>query len=152
MIIDIKTITYTQKNQLIDLVKLYFKEIEDETLNKESAIIYINNIGKQLEKYQTLHYLLSENNNKIDGFLLGNTQYTYNNEDCSFILELYVSKENRLQGIGRKLVEQFENLSKDTIFLTASKSAEDFYRSIGYITSNEIDEENGYKVFKKVRN
>ena len=136
MIIDIKTITYTQKNQLIDLVKLYFKEIEDETLNKESAIIYINNIGKQLEKYQTLHYLLSENNNKIDGFLLGNTQYTYNNEECSFILELYVSKENRLQGIGRKLVEEFENLSKDTIFLTASKSAEDFYRSIGYITSN----------------
>lgn len=152
MIIDIKTITYTQKNQLIDLVKLYFKEIEDETLNKESAIIYINNIGKQLEKYQTLHYLLSENNNKIDGLLLGNTQYTYNNEDCSFILELYVSKENRLQGIGRKLVEEFENLSKDTIFLTASKSAEDFYRSIGYITSNEIDEENGNKVFKKVRN
>ena len=152
MIIDIKTITYTQKNQLIDLVKLYFKEIEDETLNKESAIIYINNIGKQLEKYQTLHYLLSENNKKIDGFLLGNTQYTYNNEDCSFILELYVSKENRLQGIGRKLVEEFENLSKDTIFLTASKSAEDFYRSIGYITSNEIDEENGNKVFKKVRN
>ena len=152
MIIDIKTITYTQKNQLIDLVKLYFKEIEDETLNKESAIIYINNIGKQLEKYQTLHYLLSENNNKIDGFLLGNTQYTYNNEECSFILELYVSKENRLQGIGRKLVEEFENLSKDTIFLTASKSAEDFYRSIGYITSNEIDEENGNKVFKKVRN
>ena len=152
MIIDIKTITYTQKNQLIDLVKLYFKEIEDETLNKESAIIYINNIGKQLEKYQTLHYLLSENNNKIDGFLLGNIQYTYNNEECSFILELYVSKENRLQGIGRKLVEEFENLSKDTIFLTASKSAEDFYRSIGYITSNEIDEENGNKVFKKVRN
>ena len=66
MIIDIKTITYTQKNQLIDLVKLYFKEIEDETLNKESAIIYINNIGKQLEKYQTLHYLLSENNNKTE--------------------------------------------------------------------------------------
>lgn len=152
MIIDIKTITYTQKNQLIDLVKLYFKETEDETLNKESVIIYINNLGKQLKKYQTLHYLLSENNNKIDGFLLGNTQYTYNNEDCSFILELYVSKENRLQGIGRKLVEEFENLSKDTIFLTASKSAEDFYRSIGYITSNEIDEENGNKVFKKVRN
>ncbi len=123
MIIDVKRLTNSQKTQLIDLTKLYFKEIENEILDDDSATSYINNIEKQLEKYSTLHFLISENNNKIDGFLLGNTVYNYNNEECSFILELYVSKENRQQGIGRKLVEKFENMSKDVIYLTASKDA-----------------------------
>lgn len=88
----------------------------------------------------------------INGFLLGNTIYNYNNEECSLILELYVSKENRLQGIGRKLVEKFEKISKDVIYLTASKDAKKFYRSLGYIATNEIDEDNGNNVFKKTCN
>ena len=152
MIIDIKTLTKVQFNQLIELVKLYFEEIENEILDDDSATSYLNNVEKQLEKYETLHFLISENNNKIDGFLLGNTLYNYNNEDCSFILELYVSKENRLQGIGRKLVEKFESISKDVIYLTAHKDAEKFYRSIGYITTNNIDKDNGNNVYKKNRN
>ena len=152
MIIDVKNLTNLQKNQLIDLTKLYFEEIENEILDDDSATSYLNNVEKQLEKYETLHFLISENNNKIDGFLLGNTLYNYNNEDCSFILELYVSKENRLQGIGRKLVEKFESISKDVIYLTANKDAEKFYRSIGYIATNNIDEDNGNNVYKKIRN
>ena len=152
MIIDVKNLTNLQKNQLIDLTKLYFKEIENEILDDDSATSYLNNVEKQLEKYETLHFLISENNNKIDGFLLGNTLYNYNDEDCSFILELYVSKANRLQGIGRKLVEKFESISKDVIYLTANKDAEKFYRSIGYIATNDIDEENGNNVYKKNRN
>ena len=152
MIIDIKTLTKVQFNQLIELVKLYFEEIENEILDDDSATSYLNNVEKQLEKYETLHFLISENNNKIDGFLLGNTLYNYNNEECSFILELYVSKENRLQGIGRKLVEKFESISKDAIYLTANKDAEKFYRSIGYITTNNIDKDNGNNVYKKNRN
>lgn len=152
MIIDVKNLTNLQKNQLIDLTKLYFKEIENEILDDDSATSYLNNIEKQLEKYETLHFLISENNNKIDGFLLGNTLYNYNDEDCSFILELYVSKANRLQGIGRKLVEKFESISKDVIYLTANKDAEKFYRSIGYIATNNIDEDNGNNVYKKIRN
>ena len=152
MIIDIKTLTKVQFNKLIELVKLYFKETENEILDDDSATSYLNNVEKQLEKYETLHFLISENNNKIDGFLLGNTLYNYNNEECSFILELYVSKANRLQGIGRKLVEKFESISKDVIYLTASKDAEKFYRSIGYIPTNDIDEDNGNNVYKKNRN
>ena len=152
MIIDVKNLTNLQKNQLIDLTKLYFKEIENEILDDDSATSYLNNVEKQLEKYETLHFLISENNNKIDGFLLGNTLYNYNDEDCSFILELYVSKANRLQGIGRKLVEKFESISKDVIYLTANKDAEKFYRSIGYIATNDIDEDNGNNVHKKNRN
>lgn len=152
MIIDIKTLTNSQKNQLIDLIKLYFKEIEDEILDDDSATSYINNIEKQLEKYQPLHFFISECNGLINGFLLANTLYKYNNEECSFILELYVSKANRLQGIGRMLVEEFESMTKDVIYLTANKDAEKFYRSIGYIPTNEIDEDNGNNVFKKTRN
>ena len=67
-------------------------------------------------------------------------------------MELYVSKEKRLQGIGRKLVEKFESISKDVIYLTAHKDAEKFYRSIGYIATNDIDEDNGNNVYKKNRN
>ena len=152
MIIDIKTLTKVQFNQLIELVKLYFEEIENEKLDDDSATSYIKNIEKQLEKYQTLHFLVSENNSNIDGFLLGNTHYNYNNEECSFILELYVSKENRLQGIGRKLVENIESISKNVIYLTANKDAEKFYRSIGYIATNDIDEDNRNNVYKKKRN
>ena len=152
MIIDIKTLTKVQFNQLIELVKLYFEEIENKILDDDSATPYLYNVEKQLEKHQTLHFFVSEDNGLINGFLLGNTLYNYNNEECSFILELYVSKENRLQGIGRKLVEKFESISKDVIYLTANKDAEKFYRSIGYISTNDIDKDNGNNVYKKNRN
>ena len=152
MIIDIKLLTKLEFNQLIELVKLYFEEIENEILDDDSATSYINNIEKQLEKHQALHFFVSEDNGLINGFLLGNTLYNYNNEECSFILELYVSKKNRLQGIGRKLVEKFESISKDVIYLTANKDAEEFYRLIGYIATNDIDKDNGNNVYKKNRN
>lgn len=152
MIIDIKIVTIEQKSQLAALAKLYFKEIEDETLDDEHAYAYITNIEKQLEKYPALHFLVSEENNKVNGFLLGNTVYHYNSEDCSFILELYVSKVNRLQGIGRNLVNEFEKLCKKTIYLTSSKDAEKFYSTLGYFTTNIVDEDNGNMVFKKTRN
>ena len=152
MIIDIKTLTKVQFNQLIELVKLYFEEIENKILDDDSATPYLYNVEKQLEKHQTLHFFVSEDNGLINGFLLGNTLYKYNNEECSFILELYVSKANRLQGIGRKLVEKFESISKDVIYLTANKDAEKFYRSIGYISTNDIDKDNGNNVYKKNRN
>ena len=152
MIIDIKLLTKLEFNQLIELVKLYFEEIENEILDDDSATSYLYNVEKQLEKHQALHFFVSEDNGLINGFLLGNTLYNYNNEECSFILELYVSKENRLQGIGRKLVEKFESISKDVIYLTAHKDAEKFYRSIGYITTNNIDKDNGNNVYKKNRN
>ena len=58
MIIDIKTLTKVQFNQLIELVKLYFKEIENEMLDDDSATSYIKNIEKQLEKHQTLHFFV----------------------------------------------------------------------------------------------
>ena len=150
MIIDIKTLTKVQFNQLIELVKLYFEEIENEILDDDSATSYLYNVEKQLEKHQALHFFVSEDNGLINGFLLGNTLYNYNNEECSFILELYVNKANRLQGIGRKLVEKFESISKDVIYLTSSKDAEEFYRLIGYIVTNDIDKDNGYNVCKKI--
>lgn len=152
MIIDIKVLTKQQFIQMVELVKLYFNEIEDENLDNDNVISYINNIEMQLEKYQSLHLLISVDNNKINGFLLGNAIYNYNNEECSFILELYVSKENRLQGIGRKLVEKFESISKDVIYLTAYKDAENFYKSLGYIPTSGVDLDNGNNVFKKTRN
>ena len=95
MIIDILTLTKVQFNQLIELVKLYFEEIENEILDDDSATSYLYNVEKQLEKHKALHFFVSEDNGLINGFLLGNTLYNYNNEECSFILELYVSKENR---------------------------------------------------------
>ena len=152
MINDIKRLTNIQMDQLVCLVKLYFKEIEDEILDNNDANIYITNIEKQLEKYSSLHLLVSDDNSKINGFLLGNTNYIYSTEECSFILELYVSKEYRLQGIGRKLVNEFEKLSKNNIYLTSHKNVEKFYTSIGFETDNLIDEDNGNKVFKKLRN
>ena len=152
MIIDIKLLTKLEFNQLIELVKLYFEEIENEILDDDSATSYLYNVEKQLEKHQALHFFVSEDNGLINGFLLGNTLYNYNNEECSFILELYVNKANRLQGIGRKLVEKFESISNDVIYLTANKDAEKFYRSIGYITTNNIDKDNGNNVYKKNRN
>ena len=62
MIIDIKTLTKVQFNQLIELVKLYFAEIENEILDDDSAASYLYNVEKQLEKHQTLHFFVSEDN------------------------------------------------------------------------------------------
>lgn len=46
MIIDIKTLTKHQFSHLVELVKLYFKEIENEILDDDSATSYIDNIEK----------------------------------------------------------------------------------------------------------
>ena len=50
MIIDIKLLTKVEFNQLIELVKLYFKEIENEMLDDDSATSYLYNVEKQLEQ------------------------------------------------------------------------------------------------------
>lgn len=152
MINSIKRLTNIQKHQLVNLIKLYFKEIEDEILDTEATSIYITNVEKSLKKYQSLHLLVFKDKGEINGFLLGNINYKYRDEECSFILELYVSKEYRLQGIGKALVREFERLSNNNIYLTSSKDAEKFYTSIGFETDNSIDNDNGNKIFKKTCN
>ena len=87
-------LTQVAGNKLIewensDVKDLYLSaRVHHEMLDDDSATSYLYNVEKQLEKHQALHFFVSEDNGLINGFLLGNTLYNYNNEECSFILEL----------------------------------------------------------------
>ena len=63
--------SYEQDGRHFYALKDYDKMIEDIVAFRE----------KQLEKYQTLHFFVSEDNALINGFLLGNTLYNYNNQE-----------------------------------------------------------------------
>ncbi len=151
MILNIRSFDENTKYTLTQLIKLYFEEIDQQEVKIETIERYINDIEKQLQKYSSLKFLVAVNNSVIQGFIFGNTNYFYNDENCAFILELYVFPKYRFKGIGKLLVEEFEKITDKSIYLTAHKMSEIFYISIGYKDSGFCDVDNGNKVFKKQR-
>jgi predicted N-acetyltransferase YhbS len=77
--------------------------------------------------------LVAEDNGKIVGVLRGRKER---------LASLFVHKDHHRRGIGRKLVEQFEqesvNQSVDLIEVAATLYAVPFYKKMGYEESGEI--------------
>lgn len=84
---------------------------------------------------------------ELVGYLYGLTHPAFHaNGSIGWIEELYVDERCRGSGLGRQLMEAFEQWATETVdatyFAVATRRAGDFYRSIGY------DESAGY--FKKL--
>lgn len=136
--------------QLTYLVKLYFSEIDSEEVSDDDAIYYLKDLEEKLEKYSYLSMMVLEDNDKIVGFLLGNSNYRYDDRECGFILELFILNGFRKRGYGKLLVSEFEKLvDLDYVYLTSSEDARNFYANIGYETNNKVDEDNGKKIYFK---
>lgn len=152
----LKIIDWKEKDGYTDeltiLIKDYFGEIDGEPYCYEDAHQYLLNAEKQLMKYPSLKMLLLLDKDYICGFLFGNLNYLYNNENCSFILELFIKREKRKNGYGKYLVNYFEGISNPKItYLTSSKSAYVFYEKLGFMSNNEVDNDNHKRIYKKVR-
>lgn len=135
-------------NQLKSLLLEYFFEIDGVEFDVDN---YIINLEKSLIKYSTLVLLVAFIENKIIGFLFGNTKYYYNDDNCGYILEMFTNKSYRNNHIAKSLIENFENMCfYDKVYLTSSQGAIKFYEKVGYSNSGLVDEDNGLKVFVKI--
>jgi len=107
-------------------VKKLVKEVLTEIFNSASNLEDLNNIKKEYEKF-----FVVEENGKIIGTL------GIKNEGDARISRMYVKKEKREKGIGKKLMEKAIKYCKKNfkrIFLTtyAQMDSKRFYEKIGF--------------------
>ena len=107
-------------------VKKLVKEVLIEIFNSVSNLEDLNNIKKEYEKF-----FVVEENGEIIGTL------GIKNEGDARISRMYVKKEKRGKGIGKKLMEKAIKYCKkkfQRIFLTTypQMNSKDFYRKIGF--------------------
>lgn len=134
-------------NQLKKLFLEYFFEIDGAEFDVEA---YIDNLKKSLYKYSTLSLMIAIEDNVLISFLFGNTKYYYNNENCGFVLELFTSKNFRSKGIGRKLVNEFEQMCVNKkLYLTSAPNSIKFFEKVGFLDTGLVDEDNNLKIFVK---
>jgi len=91
---------------------------------------------RQILEMPSAQILVAERNNRLIGYLLGFEHPTfYANGSVSWVEELYVERTKRQCGVGRLLMESFEQAAKDEggkLVALATRRAENFYQSIGY--------------------
>jgi GNAT superfamily N-acetyltransferase len=80
--------------------------------------------------------LVAKIDNKIIGYLLGFDHYAfYANGRVSWVEEVFVEDNCRKKGIGKKLMQCFENWAKQRgskLIGLATRRASGFYKAIGY--------------------
>lgn len=95
---------------------------------KNSFLININN--------QDAIILVAEMNQCLIGYLLGFDHYAfYANGRVSLVEEIFVDENYRKNGIGKKLMQCFEDWSKKRntkLIGLATRRASEFYKAIGY--------------------
>jgi len=107
-------------------VKELVKEVLIEIFNSANNIEDLDNIKKEYEKF-----LVVEENGKIIGTL------GIKNEGDARISRMYVKKEKRGKGIGKKLIEKAIKYCKNKfkrIFLTTypKRDSAGFYKKVGF--------------------
>ena len=116
-------------------------------------------IENKLSDLKDRRIFLFRENNEILGYLFGKIQIhdaetviVSNGEQYFEIEEIYVKKENRSQGIGKKLFGYVEKtLKKEGIHYILLTSATKDFNSISNFYLNEVDMHNWYtRFFKKI--
>ena len=114
------------KDEDKEKVKKLVKEVLMEIFNSASNLKDLNNIKEEYEKF-----FVAEENGEIIGTL------GIKNEGDARISRMYVKKEKRGKGIGKKLMEKAIRYCKKKfkrIFLTTyiQMNSKDFYEKIGF--------------------
>jgi GNAT superfamily N-acetyltransferase len=82
------------------------------------------------------HLAVAAEGREIVGYLLGFDHHTFfANGRVSWVEELMVEEKSRRRGVGRRLIKDFEQWSKERqskLIALATRRAEVFYRSLGY--------------------
>ena len=134
-------------------------EIKRETLNNEQVVTRLIELSKEWVDEDSCFGMVANtkedlkeplfvavNNNLIVGYIFGHfyapkkrTSYIPIGAKCFDVDELYVSKEYRNQGIGKRLFEALETVVKeDCEYITLSTSNKD-YRKVLNFYSNKVD-------------
>ena len=147
---NIEKVNFNNDEEIKQLKKLfteYFHEIDGDGFDIDN---YVNDLKINLIKYPTLLLMTAIENNLLIGFIFGNTQYYYNNDNCGFILELFISKDFRNKGVAKALIKNFEKMClNDKIYLTSAPNAIHFFEKVGYLNTGLIDKDNNLKIFNK---
>ena len=123
-----QTITFPTINDLDEIVRLDSEVIGHEGRRED--------IRKAIEEQMCL---IHKKNGMVTGFLLYHTSFF----DNAFISLLIVRHSERRNGIGRSLVQSFEDVSPTSkVFSSTNHSNETmhhFFHSLGYKNSGSID-------------
>ncbi|GAB3923368.1 N-acetyltransferase [Microlunatus endophyticus] len=86
------------------------------------------------------YLIVAETDSGLVGYLYGLTHPAFHaNGNIGWVEELYVDPGQRGTGLGRRLMERFEECARHTAdaryVAVATRRADDFYRAIGYAES-----------------
>jgi GNAT superfamily N-acetyltransferase len=92
-------------------------------------------LGRLLQSSDALVEVASDGD-RVLGYVLGFDHHTfYANGRVAWVEEIMVSEENRRHGIGRQLMERFEQWARSrqsNLIALATRRAAPFYLSLGY--------------------
>ena len=121
--------------QTADLEAVFSLAKDFATSFRPEMEIFRASFGKLIENHDAL-LLVAEQSGCICGYLLGFDHDTlFANGRVAWIEELMVHEEQRREGIGRQLVEQFENWARtrgSRLVALATRRAASFYSAVGY--------------------
>ena len=114
---DIESIWELEKESRIYHKKIIsgkYHELNKTGINNKSKKEWINELKKDLKK-KKYFLLISEDNNKVIGYLLGQFskwEWSDNHPKNGKIEDIAVLKKYRRKGIGDKLIKKFEGMAK----------------------------------------
>lgn len=134
MYMNIREAAIEDKESIFKLVEKF------STSFKAERILFDESIKNIIDDKSAL-LLVAETNKEVIGYCLGFIHYTfYANGQVSWLEEIMVDEFFRRKGIGKMLVEQFEEWSKSRnskLVALATRRASSFYYSAGYEKSAE---------------
>ncbi len=125
-------IRHLELSEIDDLFKLAEKFATSFKPNKKLFTEAINNLLSD----ESVFLRVAECDNELVGYCLGFDHYTlYANGRVSWLEEIMVDETYRNQGIGKKIMEYFEEWTKSRgsrLIALATRRAAPFYKGLGY--------------------
>ena len=129
LIVSIRKATQDDADALFGLAKDFATSFVPERSAFEKAL-------SDIISADTAHLSVAEVDDEVIGYCLGFDHYTFfANSRISWVEEITVKESSRRKGVGKSLMENFENWSRtrgSRLVALATRRAASFYRSIGY--------------------
>ncbi len=149
-------ITKEYYDRFVDLLTAYYREGEDAETSQAVISEFITKLYEMIEQNEICGRLVFQNEVLV-GFVL----WMIDTAESEFselpgygtFLEIGVTKENRLKGIGARIVDYVENLMQEDgikkFYISAYDPASEFWEKCNYIKTTE-KASNGLYIYKKI--
>ena len=131
------------KEYLDDMTKIFIEAFNSEPWNEKWTEDIVKKRLLQLMNFDDFYGIVALDNDNIIGFILGNDEYYYNSTQF-IIKEFCVDTKIKGMGIGKQIIEEFENRLKrrgvNEIVLMTLRSDDTlgFYNKRGYKNIDDL--------------